>query len=250
MEGLKSFNTLYKSTFDVDNTNIGGKSYMRSDKNKTNKPAAAIIMCFCLMALVSILTVKAGIDKVKESMETADVVKKQSVEEPGSKDIDSSGKKIIDSRDNQESGEETESKGNSESMPDHIFPVEGDIIMEHSMDVPVYWKTLDQYMVHSGIDIAADADTPVMACADGTVTKIEENDSMGVTVEINHGNEFISVYSNLSQHNLIELGEVVTQGTVIGRVGQTSLFEFDGPDHLHFEMKKNNEPVDPTEYLK
>ena len=48
---------------------------MRSDKKTSSKPAAALVLCFCLMALVSVLVVKASIDKVKNSMETADVIK-------------------------------------------------------------------------------------------------------------------------------------------------------------------------------
>lgn len=223
---------------------------MRADKKKSNRPAAAIVMCFCLMALVSVFVVKAGIDKVKSSMETTDVVKKQSVEEKGdaSSEADPDGSNqdnIVDSRDSTNVQDDSTSTSHK-----YILPVEGDIIMEHSMDMPIYWKTLDQYMVHSGIDISSDAGTPVQACASGTVTKIEEDDKMGVTVEINHGNELISVYSNLAADGLIELGEVVTQGSVIGKIGQSAMFEFESPDHLHFEMKKNGEPVDPRDYIK
>lgn len=213
---------------------------MRSDKKKAGRPATAIAMCFCLMALVSIFAVKASVDKVKNSLETADVVKKQSVEK-----AEESTPEVVDSRDNI-----NDPSTESESDHDHIFPVEGDIIMKYSTDMPIYWKTLDQYMVHNGIDIAAKCGTPVQACSNGTVTKIEENDKMGITVEINHGNGLISVYSNLATDGLIELGEIVTQGTVIGKVGQSAMFEFESPDHLHFEMRKNNEPVDPGNYLK
>ncbi len=225
---------------------------MRADKKKVNKPAAALVMCFCLMALVSVFVVKASIDKVKDSMETADVVKKQAVDE-----IEEVEPQIVDSRDNTNSTEndpisdtEDEHEDIPEYISDHIFPVEGDIIMKYSTDVPIYWKTLDQYMVHEGIDIASDVGTPVQACAGGTVTKIEEDDGMGTTIEINHGDGLISVYSNLAADSLIELGEIVTQGTVIGKVGQSAMFEFESPDHLHFEMTKNGEHVDPMDYLK
>lgn len=212
---------------------------MRQDRKKSNKPAAALAMCFCLMALVSIFAVQSSINKVKDNMQTADVVKKQAVEE--SKE---SAPEIVDSRDNINSSDESPA-----TSSDFIFPVEGEIIMEYSMDMPIYWKTLDQYMVHSGVDIASETGTAVQACADGTVTKIEEDDKMGVTVEINHGDGLISVYSNLASDGLIELGEVITQGTVIGKVGQSAMFEFDSADHLHFEMHKGDEVVNPMDYL-
>lgn len=214
---------------------------MRQDKKKSNKPAAALVMCFCLMALVSVFTVKASIDKIKESAETADVVKKQAVEQ-----IEKATPEVVDSRDNDTTQPSDDAAGTS----DFIFPVEGEIIMEYSMDMPIYWKTLDQYMVHGGIDIASETGTAVQACADGTVTKIEENDKLGMTVEINHGNGMISVYSNLAADGLIELGEIVTQGTVIGKIGQSALYEFESPPHLHFEMHKDEKAVDPREYLK
>ncbi|MBR6799394.1 MAG: hypothetical protein IKM63_04905, partial [Firmicutes bacterium] len=77
---------------------------MRADKKKSNKPAAAIVMCFCLMALVSVFAVKASIDKVKDSMETADVVKKQAVDE-----IEKKAPQVVDSRNNNtESATESE----------------------------------------------------------------------------------------------------------------------------------------------
>ena len=216
---------------------------MRADKKPTNKPAVALMMCFCLMALVSIMVVKAGIDKVKNSMDTADVIKRQAVDE-----IENTAPNIIDSLDTNNNVDNNDISTAEQS--DYIFPVDGEIIMEYSMDMPIYWQTLDQYMVHKGVDIAAKKETPVQACAGGTVTKIDKNSKMGVTVEINHGNGMISVYSNLANDDLIELGEVVTQGTIIGKIGQSTMFEFDSPDHLHFEMWQGNEPIDPRGQIK
>ena len=53
----------------------------------------------------------------------------------------------------------------------------------------------------------------------------------------------------ISGDDLAELGEVVSAGDDIGKTGKTSLFEFDSPDHLHFEMRKDGEPVDPGDYI-
>ena len=220
---------------------------MRQDKKKSSKPAAALVLCFCLMAIVSIMVVNNSINKIKSSMETADVVKKQAVEETD--ESTETTPEVVDSRENID-GSSDGTTGDANQLPDYIFPVDGEIIMGYSMDMPVYWKTLDQYMTHSGIDIAAEKDTPVQACAGGTVTKISDGSGMGVAVEINHGNGLISVYSNLAADGLIALGEVVTQGQVIGKVGQSSMFEFDSPDHLHFEMLKDGKAADPNDYLK
>lgn len=213
---------------------------MRQDKKQKDRPAAALVLCFCLMAIVSIFVVKASIDKVRNNMppeKAADVVKEKAVDE-----TPEASQNIVDSRDSSENGSET-----GESS--FIVPVAGDIIMDYSMDMPVYHKTLDQYMTHSGIDIAAPSGTTVSACASGTVTRIDEDDRLGITVEINHGNDIISVYGNLAKKDLVELGEIVSKGDIIGRIGQTSLFEFDEDDHLHFEIRKGSEPDDPHNYI-
>ncbi len=242
---------------------------MRQDKKQKDKPAIALALCFCLMALVSVFAVKSNIDKVNENMgtaETSEVVQKKAVDdvkndsENAAEREDATEKvetatEIVDSRDSQPqeppSGDNAGSVADNDATPapEYMMPVDGEIIMEYSMDMPIYWKTLDQYMTHSGIDIASAVGTPVQACAAGTVTKIEENDKMGVTVEINHGNDLISVYSNLAADGLIELGEIVKKGTVIGKVGQSAMFEFENPEHLHFEMRRGEKPVDPGDYL-
>ena len=121
--------------------------------------------------------------------------------------------------------------------------------MKYSMDMPIYWKTLDQYMTHGGIDIAAPAGSTVKACASGTVTRTGEDDRFGIIVEVNHGNGITAVYGNLSADDLVETGDVVQQGDTIGKVGQSSMFEFDSEPHLHFEMKKDGSAVDPGSYI-
>ncbi len=218
---------------------------MRQDRKQKDKPAIALVLCFCLMALVSVFVVKANIDKIKDNMQSnkaADVVKEKAVDEN-----EETNTNIVDSRDNSAAD-----GNNSDSSTDteYIVPITGDIIMDFSMDMPIYQKTLDQYMTHSGLDIAAPVGTAVNACAGGTVTRIEEDDKLGIIVEINHGNDTLSVYGNLAKKGLIELGEIVSKGDPIGQVGQTSLFEFEEEEHLHFEMRKSGEPTDPRDYIK
>ena len=218
---------------------------MRQDRKQKDKPAIALVLSFCLMALVSVFVVKANIDKIKDNMQSnkaADVVKEKAVDEN-----EETNTNIVDSRDNSAAD-----GNNSDSSTDteYIVPITGDIIMDFSMDMPIYQKTLDQYMTHSGLDIAAPVGTAVNACAGGTVTRIEEDDKLGIIVEINHGNDTLSVYGNLAKKGLIELGEIVSKGDPIGQVGQTSLFEFEEEEHLHFEMRKGGEPTDPRDYIK
>lgn len=215
---------------------------MRQEKKQKDRPAIALVLFFCLAALVAVFAVTSSINKVRDNLQVdkaAEVVKKKAV----SKDAKDASKNIVDSRD---------SKGSAGSGASSGFtkPLSGEIIQKYSMDMPIYWETLDQYMTHDGVDLAAPSGTNVKACASGTVTRIEKDDRYGMIVEISHGSELLSLYGNLAEDGLIELGEVVSQGDIIGKVGKTSTFEASGTDHLHFGLKKNDEPVDPGKYIK
>lgn len=209
---------------------------MKHEKIEKNRPAIALVLCFCAVALVSVMIVKANIDKIRDNLEganVAEVIKEEPVETPKPE--------VVDSRD--------ESSSDTDAIPQFIMPVEGEVITKYSVDELVYWETLDQYMTHSGLDIAAPKGTSVEACSAGTVTRIEEDDRFGMLVEIAHGNGLVSLYSNLSGDVSCEVGDVVACGDVIGTIGNTSLFEYDIDDHLHFEMMLNGESVDPVDYI-
>ena len=120
----------------------------------------------------------------------------------------------------------------------------------YSMDTLIYSVTLDQYMTHCGIDIEAPADSQVVAVAEGTVTAIYNDDRYGLSVEITHPGHVITIYSNLADSSeLVEVGDVVTAGEIIGGVGSTGLFESLEPAHLHFEMLIDGAYVDPADHI-
>jgi murein DD-endopeptidase MepM/ murein hydrolase activator NlpD len=105
------------------------------------------------------------------------------------------------------------------------------------------WRT------HDGIDIKGLLGTKVMAAADGTVTDVFNDDLIGTTVIIDHGNGLKSIYANLAKTPPIKTGDKVAMGAVIGSVGDTALGETSEVSHIHFAITKNNEPVDPFNYL-
>lgn len=217
---------------------------MRQNNSQKNRPAIALVLCFCMMALISLFVVKANIDKVKNNIEggnVTDVAKEKAVDKKNESNI-------VDSADNSNS-ENSRNSGSQNTVSNYIMPVNGEIIMEYSMDMPVYWQTLDQYMTHGGIDISAPAGTSASACADGTVTNVWEDDRFGIMAEISHGGGITSLYGNLAKEGLAEPGDVLAQGDTVGRIGQSSMFEFDTPAHLHFEIKENGKTTDPGKYI-
>lgn len=140
---------------------------------------------------------------------------------------------------------------NSEEKEDPKFnmPVSGEIIREFAVDSLVYSNTLEEWITHNGIDIKADKTSVVTAAAPGKVYAIKNDPRYGLTVIIDHDNGYRSIYSNLLTAEFVVEGENVEQGQTIGTVGNSSTFEISDDCHLHFELLKDNEYVDPTIYI-
>ena len=101
----------------------------------------------------------------------------------------------------------------------------------------------EQY--HPGIDIAAQRNTPVRAAAEGVVTTSGWDETYGYLVVIDHGFGIASLYGHNSR-NLVSVGDRVDRGQTIAFLGSTG--KSTAP-HLHFEVRKNDVPVDPRKYL-
>jgi len=96
---------------------------------------------------------------------------------------------------------------------------------------------------HAGIDLAAPVGTEVFACKHGTVITTEENHPLyGKYIDIKHAGNTVSRYAHLSKI-LVSRGQKVSTGQTIGLVGTTGAST--GP-HLHFEVRENGTPKDPS----
>lgn len=128
-------------------------------------------------------------------------------------------------------------------------PTLGSISMDYAEDNLVYSKTLEQWTTHSGLDIRASEGTVVKAVLDGTVTQIEKDTELGIVITIDHGNGLETKYGCLSTDEMVTLGKEVKKGDAISGVGKAVGIELaDGP-HLHFEVIKDGENVNPKNYL-
>lgn len=129
-------------------------------------------------------------------------------------------------------------------------PVVGEVVKGHSIDTPVFSDTLQEWRVHTGIDISADEGTEVRAAADGTVTKVYSDPLLGKTVEITHDGGIVSLYSNLASADIaVKEGDAVKSGALLGYVGDTSLSELADEAHLHFAIKVEGVSVNPLDYI-
>lgn len=108
-----------------------------------------------------------------------------------------------------------------------------------------YHPILKTLRAHTGIDIAAPKGTPIYATADGTVSSENPGGGYGVTVVINHGYSYKTLYAHMSK-KLVKPGQKVTRGQLIGYVGSTGM---SSGSHLHYEVIKNGQPVNPVYYF-
>jgi len=108
-----------------------------------------------------------------------------------------------------------------------------------------YHPILKTLRKHTGVDIAAERGTPVYATADGVVEEEEGTSGYGIVVVINHGYSYKTLYAHLSK-KVVKVGKRVKRGELIGYVGNTGLSV--GP-HLHYEVIKNGEKVNPIHYF-
>ncbi|MGH7930443.1 MAG: peptidoglycan DD-metalloendopeptidase family protein, partial [Candidatus Binatia bacterium] len=98
-------------------------------------------------------------------------------------------------------------------------------------------------MPHTGVDFAAARGTPVRAVGDGVITQAGWNGRYGKAIDLQHDSRFLSRYAHL--HNFakgITNGAEVKKGQIIGYVGSTG--RSTGP-HLHFELYKDEQYIDP-----
>ncbi|CAM3459739.1 peptidoglycan DD-metalloendopeptidase family protein [Marinicrinis lubricantis] len=108
----------------------------------------------------------------------------------------------------------------------------------------------DTFMPSSGISLAKPDNSvfEVKAAMSGTVTRVDNVPYIGNLVEIEHEDGLVTVYSSLAEVS-VEKGQTVTQGDVIAQAGRNEL-QKDLGYHVHFEVMKDGESVNPNEYVK
>lgn len=99
--------------------------------------------------------------------------------------------------------------------------------------------------MHTGVDLAGPTGNPVVASCDGKVIFSGWKSSYGNCVIISHGNGLTTLYGHNSK-NLVKVGQIVKQGDLIAKVGSTG--RSTGP-HVHFEVRINDKPVNPWNYI-
>jgi murein DD-endopeptidase MepM/ murein hydrolase activator NlpD len=129
-----------------------------------------------------------------------------------------------------------------ESTPS-IWPTAG--VLSSRFTTARYHPIHHQSLPHHGVDISAPAGTPILASAKGRVTHAGRKSGLGLTVEIDHGHGFKTVYGHASKI-LVRRGQVVERGEVIANVGSTGIST---SPHLHYEVHVGGMAVNPMNYV-
>ena len=128
-------------------------------------------------------------------------------------------------------------------------PVSGQEIWGYSMEALSYNQTTRDWRVHNGVDIAAEAGTPVCAAAEGTVEAAYEDETLGHTVVLRHEGGYTTRYASLQEDLTVSVGDAVAVGQTVGYAGSTALVETGLGDHVHFSVTCQGKAMDPAEFL-
>lgn len=150
-----------------------------------------------------------------------------------------------------EETEETLAGENLLSFADNsalMWPVDGEIILEYSMDKSIYFSTLNQYKYHPAIVISAEVGDGVWSAAQGIVTSVEVNEETGTTLTMSLGSGYEAIYGQLKELAVQE-GDMVEAGSLIGYISEPTKYYTHEGSNLYFQLLKDGEPVDPMDYL-
>ncbi len=135
-----------------------------------------------------------------------------------------------------------------DAATDLSWPLQGNVILNYSMDQTVYFATLDQYKYNPAVIIQTDVNTPVKAVAAGKVTEIKNSEETGSTITVDMGDGYSATYGQLKEIPK-DTGDLVESGETLGYINEpTKYYSVEGAN-LYFELDKDGSPVDPMGYL-
>lgn len=125
-----------------------------------------------------------------------------------------------------------------------IWPVNGRVLIDYSMDSTVYFPTLSQYKRNPGIVMEAAEGTAITANASGVVTEVFYDEELGSGVKVDIGRGYTAIFGQLKEIQVQE-GSVISMGDVLGYIAQpTKYYSVEGTN-AYFALEKDGNPVSP-----
>lgn len=212
----------------------------------------ALFACICLVAIGGVWFTKNNVDELTSNdlflnKNNEDIKKEEDeihlIEQEKNKD--DSIPTSTESKDNLASA-----KKKQENKISKLSFLGSEVIREYSEKQPSYSKTLDLWEIHKGLDISSNEGYEVKSLLTGKVTDVFKDDRHGVSVKVESDNNTVVVYSNLNEKTNVKKGQEVTEGQVLGIVGNTTSVESKDGEHIHIEAFKSNQSIDPMTLLK
>ena len=191
-----------------------------------------VLMIVCVLAIGAIITVAAVVNSNDDN-----VVDPPTVVTPGDDDDDA----------------DDDTPTNPDNKPQKTFTLDG-ILSEYTVDIGfsntelVFDPTQKHWATHEGVDLIAEAGEQVKCSFDGTVKSVTTDSFDGTTVVITHDGGFETTYKLLDGVTL-KAGDSVSEGDVLGTVSSSALSEMAQGTHIHLELTKDGEKIDPTAYM-
>ena len=212
----------------------------------------ALFACICLVAIGGVWFTKNNVDELTSNdlflnKNNEDIKKEEDeihlIEQETNKD--DSIPTSTESKDNLASA-----KKKQENKISKLSFLGSEVIREYSEKQPSYSKTLDLWEIHKGLDISSNEGYEVKSLLTGKVTDVFKDDRHGISVKVESDNNTVVVYSNLNEKTNVKKGQEVTEGQVLGIVGNTTSVESKDGEHIHIEAFKENQSIDPMTLLK
>ena len=181
---------------------------------------------------------KLGQDKIKNSTEKKPTTEKNALEK----------KQIIKTENQNQDNNQTHFCSFDETQK-MLWPISGKILMDYNPDKLIYDKTLEQYRTNNSLSISAKIGDQVKASADGIVKLITKTDEDGNLIMIDHGNNWTSIYSQLQDNLLVNEGDYVKKGQIIGGVSSPTKYGVLLGSHLDFKITHDDNSVNPKIFL-
>lgn len=212
----------------------------------------ALFVCICLVAIGGVWFTKNNVDELTSNDLFVNKINESSKREEDEVHLiekeTEQDDSIPTSTQSKENLEKAKEKQVNESSKLSFLGTE--VIREYSEKEPSYSKTLDLWEVHRGIDVSADEGYEVKSLLDGKVVDVFKDDKHGISVKVESTDNAVVIYSNLDEKTNVKKGQEVTEGQVLGTVGNTTSVESEDGIHVHVEAFNGEESIDPMTLIK
>lgn len=212
----------------------------------------ALFVCICLVAIGGVWFTKNNVDELTSNDLFVNKTNDNSkIEEDEVHLIEKETEKEDSIPTSTESKENLQkAKEKQENKSSKLSFLGNEVVREYSEKEPSYSKTLDLWEIHKGLDISAEKGYEIKSLLNGKVVNVFKDDKHGMSVRVQSDNNVVVVYSNLDEKISVEKGQEVTEGQILGTVGNTTSVESEDGTHVHIEAFKGEESIDPMTFIK